>query len=73
VAAASLIATTQALRLHQRESMSLGIGAPVVQFMAEIGELVPFIGDDMPLDGVLEKLCVAIEGRDFALYRDETP
>jgi histidine ammonia-lyase len=73
VAAASLIATTQALRLRQRESTSLGIGAPVVKFMAEIGELVPFIGDDMPLDGVLEKLCVAIEGRDFALYRDDTP
>lgn len=73
VAAASLIATTQALRLRQRDTASLGVGAPIERFLAEAGELVPFIGDDIPLDVTLNRLCTAIEGRGFAIYGDETP
>ena len=41
--------------------------------MAEIGDMIPFIEDDVPLDTVLRKLVDAIEARAFALPEDGAP
>jgi hypothetical protein len=35
-----------------------------------LGEIVPFLGEDVPLDGVLGRLVEAIAQRGFALPED---
>ncbi|HEX4081055.1 MAG TPA: aromatic amino acid ammonia-lyase [Rhizomicrobium sp.] len=69
VAAVNLIATVQALRLRLRESRLSEkiIGPVIVAFLAHIGNAIPFIDDDLPLDRVIEELCAAIETRAFPL------
>jgi histidine ammonia-lyase len=73
VAAANLIATVQALRLRERHLTGPARGARIESFMAEIGDMIPFIEDDVPLDTVLRKLVDAIEARAFALPEDGAP
>lgn len=70
VAAAQLVAAVQALRLRQREAETLVIGKPIEDFLAEIGDLVPFIAQDLPLDRVLCDLSEAIRVRAFSLPED---
>ncbi len=70
VAAAQLIATVQALRLRQREAEGLVIGGRIEEFLAGIGDSIPFIAQDVPLDGVLFALAEAIRARAFALPED---
>jgi len=68
VAAANLIATAQALELRKRDSFAPG--AHIDAFLAEIGEIVPFLDEDVPLDGVLLELTDAIRMRGFSLPED---
>lgn len=70
VAAAILLSTVQALRLRERHSRSVAVGARIEAFLAEIGEAIPFVADDRPLDGVLLDLVDAIRTRAFALPED---
>jgi histidine ammonia-lyase len=73
VAAAGLIGVVQALRLRQRENGAIAMGVPIREFVDAMAKIVPFIDDDMPLDGVLHALCAAIEGREFSLPEDVAP
>ena len=73
VAAANLIATVQALRLRERQPARLARGPRIESFLAEIGDMVPFIEDDVPLDVVLRKLVDSIETRAFALPEGDAP
>lgn len=72
VAAASLIAVVQALRLRLREGRlsAASLGAPIEGFLAGFDGVVPFIADDVPLDTLLGRLVDAIETRAFALPQD---
>jgi histidine ammonia-lyase len=72
VAAACIIATVQALRLRQRKGQlpDAMIGPRIAQFLAEAGEIIPFIDDDVPLDGLLNRLVDAIGARAFVLEAD---
>jgi len=70
VAAATLLSTVQALRLRERQSGGMAVGARVEAFLAEIGETIPFIVEDRPLDTVLLDLVDAIRTRAFALPED---
>jgi histidine ammonia-lyase len=69
VAAANLVATVQALRLRMRgEQLSQEtVGPAITSFLAEIGERIPFIDEDLPLDRVIGELREAIATRAFAL------
>jgi histidine ammonia-lyase len=69
VAAVNLIATVQALRLRLRDGQlsETIIGPQIVPFLARIGDSIPFIDEDLPLDGMIGTLCAAIETRAFAL------
>ncbi len=73
VAAANLIAVTQALALRARRSQQPPLGAGLQAFVAEISEIVPFLEEDVPLDGVLGRLVEAIAQRGFALPEDGAP
>jgi hypothetical protein len=61
------------LRLRERHLTGPARGARIESFMAEIGDMIPFIEDDVPLDTVLRKLVDAIEARAFALPEDGAP
>ena len=63
VAAAHLISCAQAIRLRVRqgELSAAAIGAPLGDFLAALEAHIPFIDEDVPLDGVLIALCDAIE------------
>jgi histidine ammonia-lyase len=69
VAAAHLIACTQAIRLRVRSGQlsASTIGPEVGGFLAALDPLIPFIDEDVPLDGVLTNLCGAIERQSFPL------
>jgi histidine ammonia-lyase len=68
VAAAHLIACAQAIRLRLRsgELSASAIGPDVGKFLSSLDAHIPFLDEDVPLDGVLTRLCGAIEGRSFA-------
>jgi histidine ammonia-lyase len=72
VAAANVIAVVQALRLRQRAGQltDTAIGSRIGRFLANMGEIVPFIDDDVPLDGLLHRLVEAVGSRAFALEDD---
>jgi histidine ammonia-lyase len=72
VAAACMIASVQALRLRKREGQlaDTAIGPRIGRFLVEVGEAIPFIDDDIPLDGLLNLLVDAIESRAFVLETD---
>ena len=67
-----MIASVQALRLRKREGQlaDAAIGPRIGRFLAEVGETIPFIDDDIPLDGLLNLLVDAIESRAFGLETD---
>lgn len=69
VAAACTIAVVQALRLRKRQGQLAdeAIGPRIVRFLAETGQIIPFIDDDVPLDVLLGRLVEAIGSRAFAL------
>jgi histidine ammonia-lyase len=69
VAAAHLISCTQAIRLRVRqgELSKAAIGPQIGEFLAALEAHIPFIDEDVPLDGVLIALCDAIERQSFAL------
>jgi histidine ammonia-lyase len=69
VAAACTIACVQALRLRKCSGQltDAAIGPHIGRFLAEIGETIPFISDDIPLDGLLNRLMDAIGARAFVL------
>jgi histidine ammonia-lyase len=69
VASANLVANVQALRLRLREGAlsQEAIGPAIASFLDEIGEMIPFVVEDLPLDRVIGKLCEAIRSRAFAL------
>jgi histidine ammonia-lyase len=69
VAAANLIATVQALRLRRRQGKlsEAMIGGPLCGFLARFESEIPFLADDVPLDGLLHRLVDAVEGRAFTL------
>jgi histidine ammonia-lyase len=69
VAAANLIATVQALRLRRRQGKlsDAMIGGPLCGFLARFESEIPFLADDVPLDGLLHRLVDAVEGRAFTL------
>ncbi len=73
VASASLIATVQALRLRLRQGQltAATTGPRIERFLAEAGELVPFIEDDIPLDAILCQLSSSIGMRGFTLPEDD--
>jgi histidine ammonia-lyase len=75
VAAANLIATAQALRLRLRESQLTedSIGPRITQFLSQIAKTIPFIDEDVPLDGIIGDVCAAIEARGFALPEADAP
>jgi histidine ammonia-lyase len=71
VAAAHLLAVVQALRLRRRQGAQITFGSRIESFLAEVGENIPVIEEDRPLDRVLGDLTAAIETRAFALPEDE--
>ncbi len=69
VAAASMIAVVQALRLRKRNGQlsDAAIGPRIGRFIADMGEKIPFIDDDVPLDALLTRLVQSIGSRGFTL------
>lgn len=69
VAAALLVACVQAVRLRlvagevSRDRLGHGLAA----FLDEVGETIPFVEEDMPLDACLRELCAAQESRAWVL------
>jgi len=63
VAAALTIVCHQALRLRLRNGdiVASDLSPALASFIASIGESVPFIDEDRPLDETLRKLCADIE------------
>ena len=74
VAAASLMAVTQGLRLRQRagELSRDMLGPRLERFMAEACETIPVLNGDMPLDETLGRIVATIRTGGFALDVDET-
>ena len=72
VAAASMIAVVQALRLRKRkgELTDAAIGPRISDFLAGAGETIPFIDNDVALDALLGRLVEAIGYGTFALEAD---
>jgi histidine ammonia-lyase len=72
VAAVSLMATVQALRLRRRDGQldDDALGPRIAPFMASLKDLVPFIDEDVQLDSVIERMIVAIRSRNLALPED---
>ncbi len=73
VAAAHLIATLQGLRLRERERLLGHKNYPfdMQLFLDAIGETIPFIQEDQPLDKVLRDLCTHIQNRAWPLYGEQ--
>jgi histidine ammonia-lyase len=73
VAAVNLIAVRQSLHLRLRagELTQSTMGSRIGQFCQQLDSVVPFIEEDMPLDGVIAKLCSAIETRALVLPQDD--
>jgi histidine ammonia-lyase len=69
VAAVHLIATVQALRLriHANQLSVDVIGPRIGAFLSQVNSLVPFIDEDVPLDCVIERICLAIDEQSFSL------
>ena len=69
VAAAHLIACTQAIRLRMRSGQlsAATIGPKIDGFLRALEPYIPFLDEDVPLDGVLIALCGAIERQSFSL------
>jgi histidine ammonia-lyase len=72
VAAVSLMATVQALRLRARDGQldDETMGPRLASFMASLKDLVPFIDEDVQLDRVIEEILAAMRARNIALPED---
>jgi histidine ammonia-lyase len=57
VAAGLSIACVQAMRLRHGDLNEGDLTAPLVEFTALLGELIPFVDEDQPLDHALRALC----------------
>jgi histidine ammonia-lyase len=75
VAAAGLIATVQALRLRLRDGQltQAAIGPRLQRFLAEADGTIPFLADDIPLDGLLNRLVAGIEAQRFSAPEVDAP
>ncbi len=69
VAAALAVACHQALRLRLRsgEIVPEDLAPPLAAFVAMLGESIPFVDEDRPLDRVLQALCADIEAQVWPL------
>ncbi|HEY4345653.1 MAG TPA: aromatic amino acid ammonia-lyase, partial [Parvibaculum sp.] len=69
VAAALAIACIQALRLRQRSGdlVAGDLTAPLAAFTALLGEIIPFVDEDQPLDHILQRLCGDIAAQSWSL------
>ncbi len=69
VAAALIMACTQALELRERQTPTHA--APAVRaFCAATRRITPFLDEDRPLEGELRALVAALQHRDWELYPD---
>ena len=73
VAAASLMAVTQGLRLRQRAGQlsQAMLGTRLERFMAEACDTIPVLNGDTPLDETLGRICSTIRVGGFALDVEE--
>jgi len=73
VTAAHLIATLQGLRLREREGLLGDHNYPpdMKVFLETVGETIPFILEDQPLDKVLRALVSQIQSRAWPLYGEQ--
>jgi histidine ammonia-lyase len=72
VAAVSLMATVQALRLRVRDGQldNEAIGPRIGAFVTSLSDLIPFIDEDVQLDGVIERVLTAMRAQAIALPED---
>src|SRR3546814_13062979 len=61
VAAALAIACVQAVRLRSGDLDEDDLTAPLAEFTKLLGELIPFVDADQPLDHILRALCSDME------------
>jgi histidine ammonia-lyase len=73
VAAASLMAVTQGIRLRQRagEVTAAMLGVRLEKFMAEAGGVIPVLNGDTPLDAALGRITAAIREGAVVLDMEE--
>lgn len=69
VIAAHVIACTQAIRwrVRNRQLAERTIGPAIFEFLESLDASVPFIEEDVPLDGVLRELCATIRSQSLPL------
>ena len=67
VAAALVMACTQALELRERQTPTPATPA-VRAFCAAARRITPFLDEDRPLEGELRALVAALQHRDWELY-----
>jgi len=67
VAAALILAGVQGVALRGRDD-ALALTAPVAAFCADVGQRVPFLDEDRPLENELRATVAAIHNRSWELY-----
>ena len=69
VAAALILASVQGVALRGRDD-NLTLTTPVAAFCADVGQRVPFLDEDRPLENELRATVDAIRQRNWELYQD---
>jgi len=69
VAAALILATVQGVALRGREE-EFSLTEPVAAFCADVGQRIPFLDEDRPLESELRAMVSAIRQRAWELYPD---
>jgi histidine ammonia-lyase len=72
VAAAQLLAASQALRIRERtKELSMdNYSKSMQEFFSQIADYVPFIEDDQPLDSCLRNIVAMIQQRKWKIYNE---